>query len=411
MRSDNLIKRSRHALHSLPAALFVGLGIAAGQAPPADILNRTLPDGPASADQSPVYAAHAILVRARVSGGVVYLGDDGPAAATLLPEGAIVSDALTRVLAGQTKYFWREIDGVIDISPVKGIPPLLATRVRFFEWRSSESPYNAVSRLSRLPEVVGAMSQLGYVDGLHNGPGPQKPPRVFGPPEPPEPQQVFVRRDITLLDLLNEIVKSYPASATWWYTESPRGGARSVDISAHWGGPARAIAQRGKPMRPHLPILIYCAVAARSQSGDLAHPMGLSAAPWSTSPASQLPERRCGPRRPAQSSADGGSKAALARLTVEPVRGPSGRARTLSYEWLFGTLRTRPTGAADGIRQSVCRRHQAGPRRPRISAKAEIRVGEARVMLTHFGEGDTFSTALWKKLWKRSPDRGQLQCS
>jgi hypothetical protein len=41
---------------------------------------------------------------------------------------------------------------------------------------------------------------------------------------------VFVRRNITLFALLNEIVKSYPRSAIWHYNEVPKGQVRAVTI-------------------------------------------------------------------------------------------------------------------------------------------------------------------------------------
>jgi len=226
---------ARHLLNvprSPLGVLFLVLGMASGQAPPADFLSRTVPRDLSVAEQSPVYAAHDVLLWAKLAGGVVYLGGDGQAADVFIPEGTIVSDALNRVLGGQNKYIWREIDGVLDILPQKDQPPLLSANIPFFEWRSSESPGGVVGRLQQLPEVLRRMSQLGYVDGLHYGGGLQKQPRVGAPPPPTEDPQVFVRRNIALLDLLNEIVKSYSRAAIWWYNEVAQGQVRAVTISA-----------------------------------------------------------------------------------------------------------------------------------------------------------------------------------
>jgi len=228
-----VVKHSDSTLRFVPAVLFLALGMASAQAPsPESVMNRRVPRALDAGDQSQLYAAHGVLLEAGLSGGVVDLGDVGPTADAAVPEGTTVSEALTQVLGGRTKYYWREIGGGVDILPQKGIPPLLVTNIPFYEWRSDESPYSAVERLQQLPEVTRRMSQLGYVDGLHHGPGLQKAPRVAASPEPLQPPRTYVRRNMALLDLLNEIVKSYPPPAIWSYQEVVQDQVRAVTISA-----------------------------------------------------------------------------------------------------------------------------------------------------------------------------------
>lgn len=227
-----IAKNLKGPLCCLPAALLLVVGTASGQVRPAGVLDRPMPEALRAASQSPVYAAHDVLLTARVAGGIMYLGDDGPARDVVIPGGVTVGEALTRMLSPQDRYIWRVTDGVIDVVPRAGTPPLLDTIIPYYEWRSNEIPFFSVGRLAQLPEVVRRMSELGLVDGLHVVVMSFKAPRVYGPTEPPEIPQVFVRRNITLLKLLNEIVKSYPPPAIWWYRELPQGKARGVTIEA-----------------------------------------------------------------------------------------------------------------------------------------------------------------------------------
>jgi hypothetical protein len=217
MRTETVQKYLARARPLL--ALSLVLNVAFGQAPSASAVNSAVVRGEIRAsDQSPLQVASEILSFSGLAGGVVWLGDDEPVTAVIVPEGVNTGLALTNVLASQDKYVWRENDGVVNLLPRKGTPSLLLTKIPLFEWNSNELAGVVVGRLERLPEVVRGMSQLGYHEGLHHG-GLSKPPRVGAPPATAETPQVFVRRNITLIELLNDIAKSYPKPAIWWYEE------------------------------------------------------------------------------------------------------------------------------------------------------------------------------------------------
>jgi hypothetical protein len=84
--------------------------------------------------------------------------------------------------------------------------------------------------VEQLPELVQRMAQLGYVDVLHSIVELSEPPRARGPAQPPEALQIFVRRNIALFDLLNDIVKCYSPPAIWHYNALPKGQVRAVTI-------------------------------------------------------------------------------------------------------------------------------------------------------------------------------------
>jgi hypothetical protein len=226
------VKRRGRRLGASLAVSFAALGIVFAQSLADHLAGRLMPSAVKAANESPVYAAHTLLVCARAAGGIVWTEDAGLIADIQVPEGIPLGDALTRVLAWQDKYFWRETDGVVNILPRKSLPPLLETNIPYYTWRSDETPSLVVGRLQQLPEVLRRVSEMGYVDGLHNGPGLRKPPRVGAPPETAV-SQVFVRRNLTLLALLNEIARSFPSPAIWSYHEYPQGRARALTIDAH----------------------------------------------------------------------------------------------------------------------------------------------------------------------------------
>jgi len=232
MGMEIVVRQSDKIMRALRIVPLLALGVAFGQAQQVAIADQPVAQPLRAENQSPVFAAHDVLLWAKLPGGIVDVGENEPVKEIVVPEGITVGEALTRVLAWQNKYFWKENDGVVNILPQKGVPTLLETNVPFYEWRSDEIPYSVVERLGQLPEFVRRRSQLGYVDGPHHGVGLQKPPRVGGPPEPPVAPQIFVRRNIALFDLLNEIVKSYPHPAIWRYSEMAQGQARGVTLSA-----------------------------------------------------------------------------------------------------------------------------------------------------------------------------------
>jgi hypothetical protein len=236
MHTENLVKNLKNTLRSLPIAVFVVLGTPAWeQTPIATGLERIMSQSLRTENNSAIYFAGEVMLRARVGGGVVDLGDNEPVTEILLPEGLTVSQALTHVLSFQDRYFWREVNGLVNILPQNGIPPLLDTKIALFKWRSNATAWGVVEALGQSPEFVGRRSQLGYVDGLHYGPGLQAAPPVYSTkgPAPVEAPKVFERRDIALIDLLNQIAMTYSPPAIWRYSEYSQGRARAVTISAH----------------------------------------------------------------------------------------------------------------------------------------------------------------------------------
>jgi hypothetical protein len=77
-----------------------------------------------------------------------------------------VVDAVVRSAQG---YQWREIDGAVEVSPVRGGCPLLDATVDNFQV-GDVSQAEAVDHLINLPEVRAGMAALNLRYGEHSGP-------------------------------------------------------------------------------------------------------------------------------------------------------------------------------------------------------------------------------------------------
>lgn len=234
MTMKRFVKCLRNTSYLLPIGLVLFLQIASGQEPtPNLLLARTLPIDVRADNRRYVQVAYELLLDARVAGGVVDGSEDATAGDLVIPEGMPLGDALTSLLGGQRQIVWLETGGVVNVLPQRGIPALLKTNVSFFEWKSDESPYAVVSKLDAVPEVVRSRSLAGYDQAPHMVPGLQKAPRIGVTPAFPETPQVFVRRNVMLYNLLNEIVKSYPTPALWMYSETRNGAGHAVSLFAN----------------------------------------------------------------------------------------------------------------------------------------------------------------------------------
>jgi hypothetical protein len=142
------------ALGTLAAVSLIVLGAARGQVPADDPASRPLQQAVTAEYESPAYLAQRLLVSARVTGGVVSTEDAGKIPKIDLPQGTALGEALTRVLAWQDKYFWREADGVVNVLGRQGLPALLETTISSFTWQSDCFPTAWSSDCKGCPKCV-----------------------------------------------------------------------------------------------------------------------------------------------------------------------------------------------------------------------------------------------------------------
>jgi hypothetical protein len=212
----------RHAVALGLAALAAAFG---QDDPNSTILSRTIPMDLQILQAEPTLNLTArLLMSANASGGIVSSGAYAVTSGDENPQGRSLNEALAHVLGPLTKYEWRETGGLVNILPRSGVPPLLNTVIGYFQWDANGGGYTP---MEELPEVAKRMKELGYEVGGKAIVIPSKPPRLSGPPEIPN---LVTRTNISLLDLLNDMVKSYSRPSIWYYHDTSDGKVHEVTI-------------------------------------------------------------------------------------------------------------------------------------------------------------------------------------
>jgi len=141
--------------------------------------------------------------------------------------GKTLRDVLDSIVQGDPVYQWEVRDGVVNLFPKAGLPPLLKTRLTSFDSGDATSGASAVAQLFALPEVREAAAKLGLVQALVSsglgalGPG--------GAPVNKQPLSVQLSH-VTLLEALNAIVRR-AGRGVWQYTETHCEGTRSFQVA------------------------------------------------------------------------------------------------------------------------------------------------------------------------------------
>ena len=81
------------------------------------------------------------------------------------PEGESLGQVLNEMTAVDKNYQWEVQDGVINLLPTAGEPPLLKTQLGEFKIESNSS-LSALSQLKTKPQIRQAMQDLGLQEGI-----------------------------------------------------------------------------------------------------------------------------------------------------------------------------------------------------------------------------------------------------
>jgi len=145
---------------TLAAITFGQSGQIPNSAVPQEILGRqvrmTYPDR-----VTITYAFMRVLSDARVPGGLVTVSNCGEEVEhTLTPAGSSLRDVLDSIVSVAPLSRWQLEDGVVNLVPVKGEPPLLNLRLAEFNVKNATTVFDALNRLLTLPDVQKRMAEL-----------------------------------------------------------------------------------------------------------------------------------------------------------------------------------------------------------------------------------------------------------
>lgn len=133
------------------------------------------------------------------------------------PAGMSVRDLLDSIVAADPRYKWGVEDGVVNLLPAAGSPPLLDVRLAEFK---SKGHVNKLFRdLEENPEVRRRAAELGFHTGQPSGDGNGFIISLWAN----QPVHEIHCRDCTVLEALNEIARRV-RGCSWAYRESQNRG-------------------------------------------------------------------------------------------------------------------------------------------------------------------------------------------
>jgi len=165
----------------------------------------------------------ATLVReAGLSGGVAISNQDcshGPEGSILIAAGTSFDVALGQVAKSKAMAEGQLRDGVANLLPADGAPPLLQVRIRRFEWDRTTPVREVIDRLRQQPEVSEEATKLGLKEAPFEGSGMSAICLGHDCREKPKPVPAMETEEgATLLTVLNRIVQAH-SGAVWSYSE------------------------------------------------------------------------------------------------------------------------------------------------------------------------------------------------
>ena len=167
----------------------------------------------------PVDMAFMIAMdRAHAPGGAVILhGCEEPARKVVHYQGNALQDVLNNLVADDSEYRWDVRDGVVNLTPVTGLPNLLKLRIASFDSGDASALATAGAYLLALPEVRGQSREMGFSQGIvGNG--------LYAVPPPGTPATVqkllaVHLQNVTLFAAFNALVRAN-GHGEWIYHET-----------------------------------------------------------------------------------------------------------------------------------------------------------------------------------------------
>lgn len=171
-------------------------------------------------DFPPVTALAVALNDAKVPGGIVKIaGCEEQPRKKLTSTSSTLQGVLEAFVSADSRYKWQIEEGVVNLLPAAGEPPLLDVRISEFKIEDAETLDDAANQLMALPSVKNGVADLNLKQGVMrlSGPG------YYIPADSGKaslPQRLSVTgNNLTLRQALNAIVLSH-GGGVWLYTEN-----------------------------------------------------------------------------------------------------------------------------------------------------------------------------------------------
>jgi hypothetical protein len=170
----------------------------------------------------------AMLRSAAPGGEALTQGCGEPSGSAVRPSPAsTLRKLLDEIIAADPDYRWEVDQGVVNLTPVRGVPDLLTLRIGEFDSGDAVDVTTAKTMLFALPEVRKRAEELGFDQAVF-GSGPYGAP----PPGTPPPPKLNVRlQDVTLFEALNALVRAH-GHGLWIYHEIHCGSTNHFEVKS-----------------------------------------------------------------------------------------------------------------------------------------------------------------------------------
>jgi hypothetical protein len=178
----------------------------------------------------PITALMIALNNAKVPGGIVKIKScQEQQKKNMSSTGSSMRNVLDAFVMADPQYKWQIEDGVVNLVPATGDPPLLDVRIPEFKVENVETLDDAASRLLATPSVKKGITALGLEQGVQrlSGPGYYLPPDSRK--EDSTHKLTVTGKNLSLREALNTIVR-VRGSGVWLYTENHCRGRKEFSV-------------------------------------------------------------------------------------------------------------------------------------------------------------------------------------
>jgi hypothetical protein len=143
------------------------------------------------------------------------------------PSGRTLEDVLQEVVRTNPRYTWRVKNGVVNVYPIDGDPPLLNLTIVRIDIRNASTVDDAVNRLFSHREIQKRLRELSLTPGFTRLGGTSDLRRDGKPVAVQEQHYDF--RNVTVREALNSIARRH-GKAVWEYRENSCNGTTVFQV-------------------------------------------------------------------------------------------------------------------------------------------------------------------------------------
>ena len=181
-------------------------------------------------DVTTINAMTSLLSGAGVPGGIAIVTECGEDIRyTFASSGSTLRNTLDAIVSANPQFSWQVSDGVVNVSPLAGDPPLLSLTIGELRLNGAHSTDEAANQLFAIPEIQKRLAELHLSYGYTRF-GIRDLKRPGSAPDKEEQRYNLTLKNVTVRDALNAIARAH-GKAVWLYRERHCNGSTEFQIN------------------------------------------------------------------------------------------------------------------------------------------------------------------------------------